>query len=116
MTDATRPRVSDDLLATACDIIEKTQHIVDENGTDAWLGLLRSCALDLRDERAESKRLQAHLTQAEAALREIDRTWHNDLMPGDAAVILVKIGRILQAWGMERMGFKRMTEVGKEKP
>jgi hypothetical protein len=52
----TPKRVTDEVLHTVCEIIAKTEWI--GTGEEAFGDVLRKCALDLRDVRAEVERLR----------------------------------------------------------
>ena len=56
-------RVSDEVLASVCDILAKTEGILPLGDLSTFGDVLRGCALDLRDARAEIVKIKARVAE-----------------------------------------------------
>ena len=71
-------RVSDEVLASVCDILAKTEGILPLGDLSTFGDVLRGCALDLRDARAEIVKIKARAERGEsdmASAKDVVNTW-----------------------------------------
>ena len=89
-------RVTDEVLSSVCGIIEKTEGI--GKSEEAFGEVLRKCALDLRDARAEVERLRAVKDAAREMLLAYEasvRLCEGEHAPHDPAPLLAAITKHL---------------------